>query len=377
MKLRDLFKRKGQNKTDETIDVYTETAFVDNETFEIPKVIFEDLELQVTIGQWLGILSSRQGFGTEGITFYTHLSAEELMKKTNISAKDLDNISKKFGELFKMAGVDNSETCVLSQYDKEKFTFNCHFNNAGDSANISMRWGDPIENMPELKIDYHNNSKTYYFNESYENKPMKLSLEHYTLTNPENGNEVYRYLSKYRSSITLRNEDYQLTIENEKPINIEFDIFNDRDYVYKLRNEEELKQYLLGLSFPITIDEVYKKICELSLENVSEYPMLSIKVEKNINSTSLTTDLIYMNNGQLTKFVITRNGRTISLDNKDNWSFKTSEVTVSQNNEGIVNYSLHSIPKDMLDGVIKPSDLMKTVNQEVENVKTLSKTLFK
>jgi len=53
---------------------------------DVPKVIFEDLELQVTIGQWLEILTSQESFINSKLTIYMHLSAEKLMKKMNIPA---------------------------------------------------------------------------------------------------------------------------------------------------------------------------------------------------------------------------------------------------------------------------------------------------
>lgn len=66
MNIKNIFKKKKTTEN-ETLDI----SKVEHE-LDVPKVIFEDLELQVTVGQWLGILSSQQGFSSFGFTFYTH-----------------------------------------------------------------------------------------------------------------------------------------------------------------------------------------------------------------------------------------------------------------------------------------------------------------
>lgn len=50
MNIKDIFKGKKLKK-DKLLDI----SKAEKELLDVPKVVFEDLELQVTIGQWLGI----------------------------------------------------------------------------------------------------------------------------------------------------------------------------------------------------------------------------------------------------------------------------------------------------------------------------------
>lgn len=371
MNIKDLFKRK--NKEEEP----NQELAVDEvkEEIDIPNVVFEDLELQVTVGQWLGLLSSRQGTGNSSIMLYSHLSAAELMERTNIPAEKFDEINEKFGLLLKSAGIDTTETCTLDQFDKDKFSFNCHFSNEDMDAKISLRWGDFMDFGPEFTIDLPNITKTYDYCGEYEDRPARLSLRHYTISNPNNGNSCHRYLSPYSSNFSLQNGDYTFSIEIDKPEGITHDLFSD--YVFAIRNEEQLEQYLLGLSFPIAIDEVYKSICEISASPVSEYPKFKIEVEKKVDEkNSKTIDMVSLSHGKLKKFIITKNGRTIAIDGDGNWSYDTPRLAMSQSEKDGVNYRLNSIPSEELILMDSPLDEYNKVSQEVDEIKVFTKTML-
>lgn len=370
MNIKDIFKGKKAKK-DKLLDI----SKAEEELLDVPKVVFEDLELQVTIGQWLGILSSQQSFGNSGFTVYTHLSAEKLMKKVNIPAQKFEEIVTKFGFLLKLAGVDNTETCTLDQFDKDNFSFNCHFNNRNNDANISLRWGDMIDFGPEFTINYQNESKTYNYYEESEEKPIRLELQHYTIKNPENENSCYRYLFPDETYFTLTNGEYNFSIEIKRPESIKVDIFSE--YVFRLENEEQLQQYLLGLTFPLEINEVYKKICEISTSSVNEYPSFKIEVKRKLDEkNNKTTDMVSLNHGQLKKFIITKGGRTITIDSDGNWSYDSPKFIVSQNDKGDIDYRLNSISSDEMLNAVNPYDQYNEVNQEVEQIRLLSKTIL-
>ena len=368
MNIKDIFKGK-KSKENQTLDI----PKVEKEALAVPKVIFEDLELQVTIGQWLGILPSQQGFGNSGFTIYTHLSAKKLMKKVNTPAKKFEEIVTKFGLLLKITGIENTETCTLNQFDKDNFSFNCHFNNSGNDANISLRWGDMIDFGPEFTINYQNESKTYDYWAESEEKPTRLKLQHYTIKNPENENSCYRYLSPYTAYFTLTNGEYSLSIEIKRPESIKVDVFSN--YVFRLEDEKQLQQYLLGLTFPLEINEVYKKICEISTSSLNEYPSFKIEVKRKLNNK--TTDMISLNHGQLQNFIITKGGRTITIDSYGNWSYDSPKLIISQSDKGNINYSLKSIPSDELLAASSPFEQYSEVSQEIEQVRKLTKTMLK
>lgn len=371
MNIKDIFKGK-KAKENQTLDI----SKGEKEALDVPTVIFEDLELQVTIGQWLGILSSQQGFENSDFTIYTHLSAEELMKKVNIPAEKFEKIVTKFGLLLKIVGIENTETCILNQFDKDNFSFNCHFNNSGNDANISLRWGDMMDFNPEFTINYQNESKTYDYLAEAEEKIARLKLQHYTVKNPENGNSCYRYLSPYTADFTLTNGEYSFSIEIKRPESIKVDVFSD--YVFRLKDEKQLQQYLLGLIFPLEINEVYKKVCEISTSLINEYPSFKIEVERKLNEkNNKTTDMISLNYGQLKNFIITKSGRTITIDSYGNWSYDSPKLIISQSDKGNINYSLNSISSDELLTAASPFEQYSEVIQEIEQVRKLTKTMLK
>lgn len=371
MNIKNILNRRKKTTENETVNI----SKVEHE-LDVPKVVFEDLELQATVGQWLGILSSLKCRENSSSIIYTHLSVEELMKKVDIPTAKFDEIETKFGLLLKLAGIDNTETCTLNQFDKDKFSFNCHFNNSGNDANISLRWGNMLDDGPEFIIDYQNESKTYEYWAETEKKPTRLVLQQYTIKNTENGNSCFRYLSPYNVSFTLQNGEYSLSIDIDRPESIKADVFSD--YTFRIKNEEELNQYLLGLSFPFEINEVYKKICEISIDSIVEYPNFNLEVKRKMDKkTNKITDMVSLNHGQLKKFIITKGERTIAIDSDEKWSYVSPKLSVSQNDKVDINYSLNSISSAELLNVASPFEQYNEVNKEVEQVKILTKTMLK
>ena len=140
-----------------------------------------------------------------------------------------------------------------------------------------------------------------------------------------------------------------------------------------MENEEQLQQYLLGLTFPLEINEVYKKISEISTSSVNEYPSFKIEVKREKNNK--TTDAMSLNHGQLKKFIITKGGKTITIDSDGNWIYDSSKLIISQSGNGNINYSLNSIPRDELLTSTSPFEQYSEVSQEVEQVRNLTRTL--
>ena len=371
MNIKNIFKRK-KTKENETLDI----SKMEHKLMDIPKVVFEDLELQVTIGQWLGILSSQKGFGNSEFTIYTHLNAEELMERMDIPFEKLEEITAKFGFLLRLTGIESEETCILNKFNKDEFSFNCHFDNSGNDAKISLRWESMMDCGPEFIIEYPNERKTYDYHKEYKDSPTRLELQHYTINNPLNGNSYHRLLSPYNAYFTLENCEYSFLVKIGKPESIETDVFSY--YAFSLENEEELKQYLLGLTFPFEIREVYKKICEISVKSIGEYPNFIMELKRTIDEkNSKQTDLISLKHGQLNKFVTSKNEKTIAFDGDGNWSYCSPKLIISQTHNGNINYSLNEILSNELSNVSSPFEQFNEVSQEVEQVKRLTKTMLK
>lgn len=373
MNITNIFRRKSSSNVEEK-ESLSNTNKVAVANTDLPKVIFEDMKLKVAIGQWLGILSSQKAYGILEGTIYTHLSAEELMEWTSISAEQLSLIEENFAQLLKLAGVPKEETCTLSKYDKDKFSFACHFSNSSDDAKIDLRYGDMMDSGPEFIIDYNNAKRTYDYWKDHKSGEVNMKVQHYTVVNPVNGNSCFRFYSPYSVTFNLRNGDYCFAISVDRPENV--NVPSLRDYTFELKNEDKIQEYLLGLEFPFDINEVYKKICEMSAGFNDQYSDYSFKVEKQLDKRkSKITDLVSVSNGRLNKFVVTKGERTISVDGEGNWSYDTPKLAVSQSGEGKVSFAMNSIPSDELLTMASPYEQYSDVTKEIEEVRKLTKTI--
>lgn len=121
-----------------------------------------------------------------------------------------------------------------------------------------------------------------------------------------------------------------------------------------------------------------KKICEISASSVNDSPSFKIEVKRKLDKeNNKTTDMISLNHGQLKKFTITKDGRTITIDSDGNWSYDSPKLIISQSDRGGINYTLNSIPSDELLNVANPFEQYNEVNKEVEQVKILTMTMLK
>ncbi len=342
MMSRDVFKRN------ETLGISTEER-----KQEIPKVIFDDLVLQVAVGEWLGILPSYRVFAEP--TFFTPLDATEVLKGVKIPVEKLTEIAKKFGVLLRAVGIDSTETCILSGLDKNNFSFKCHFNNSGNDANISLNWGDTISFNNEITINCQNKSKTYEVWGDFETEEVRIRLQNYIIKNAANGNSCMRFLEPHNAYFELENGDYRFSIDITGPRGVKSDVL-------KIRNENQLQQYLLGLTFHFDINEVYKKICETSIDSIAEYPYFVLKVERKKGEKPYkTTDKIFLSYGQLKECIITKCGKTIAIDSDGNWSYSYESTKTFEE----------------LSNVTNPFADYNEVNQEIEKTKALTKSMLK
>ena len=344
---------------------------INEEKMNGPKVVFRDLELQVSVGQWLEIISSQISFGSSGMTISMPLSAKELMARIMIPKKKLNEVSKAFGYLLGLAGIPLDETCVLSLVDSDEFIFKCYLTKAKCEYPIKLRWGCFLDSFPELTIEYPNEQRVYEYFGTCVDKQFRFHLQEHTIKSDKNDNVYNRFYSKYSCYFALKNKDYHLSLRISIPEELRV---SDKDCV--LRNEEALKTYFLGLEFPIDINEVYKKICELSLDSINVYPEFELKVEKKVDgNSSVVTDMINLVNGQLQNYTITKGGKTISLDGEGNWSYVANQVSISYAKNGEINYSLTGFSRDGLETISAPAVKYDMISEEIEEVKNLVKSL--
>lgn len=220
------------------------------------KVTFSSKKLQRTIGNWLGILKDEKF----------------------ISQKKLDKVDKIFGTLLESIGI--KDDCILSNFNKEDFTCFVFGSENISCLNMSLRWTDGFNFNSQLYVSMENKSYVYDLDNFSKANNISLVLRSYRITNPETGTIIERYISEYFYSMTVTNKDKRVTIKVEK---------KTQPYTgdFRLNNEDDFDNYLLSLTYPISIDDIYQRLYMLCLSSGITNPDIRIESIDNLITVSL------------------------------------------------------------------------------------------
>lgn len=214
-------------------------------------------------------------------------------------------------------GFEPEDNIVLANYDKNNYSFNCIVN---DEVIYKIK----IDvNTSEIVMSTLNSEFGYMCEEqSFSEIGMRISLGRYSIKYP-NGVIFTRYLSREDMKFRFELSDYVLELELVKPKSLELPLFENGIYAkYRLDNEEELVEYITELGTNINVVEIYKRLCELYLKDISKYPRFMLKKSKKIDGSYKVTDMIWLKDGELEQFGITEYDRTVLIDKDDNWSYE-------------------------------------------------------
>lgn len=259
------------------------------------------------------------------------------LKKRDISIPLVEfnpiELSLEFGELFNNSniwylmglillrlGFIPKDNIVISSYDKNNHTFNCVVN---DKDVYMIRIAN---NGLEIVVSRYNLEYGYVCEEDGLSEiGMKISLGRYRVQYP-NGLIFTRYLSRDKMIFKIEQDDCVFELVLDKPNDMVIPLFENGCYAkYRLDNEANLVEYLCSLSFSDSLADVYKKICSTYIDDISKYPVFSLKKSRKMNNGEYKDlDLILLNNGNMNRFGMTVDGKTIFIDKDDNWVFDMS-----------------------------------------------------
>lgn len=344
-------------------------------------IIFKDIYLQLLVGNWLGILDEtndtmQKAYNVSYRYKYANLSNEKLRRKVHISKHKLIEVNKRFREVLNTLGIDANEICVLDNFNETNDTFNCHFENKNEDLKINLNFGDVMGFNKKISIKHNNEEQVYdYVNQ---NDSFTLKIYHINIKNPKNDNIYTRTYNQFFSDISIENDDYKIDLHISNPKELSFEEL--KNYNFILNNEDKIREYLLDLEFPIEINKLYKDISSFLRPNPTAiYSTFKITINKKSNVYDLkVTDQIILKNGKLEKVIITRNdSNRITIDNKNNyWKYENDNLTVSQDKNNILNYQFKDhVSKFEIDYLNSMKGNIETINNEVEKVKELSKSL--
>lgn len=254
-------------------------------------VTITDSLLPVVIGHWLYLIDYKVMDKFEKRQRLPFLDAIKL--RVYVSGEILQEVHERFGRLLKMADIH--EACVLSDYDFDTGSFKCHLVASNKDINLRLRCGDGFDFCDELIIWRDGDIDAYnYFRENETNKE-RLPLARYMRFNYVNGITLTRFLSEYSYSVHLAVGEMTLDIRVNAPGGTHVD-------VCRLNNEEAFEQFLLNLSFPISLQGVYDSLVDTCLSTLDEYPKISIE----LRSGRALVDSICVDGGSRSGSVLAR-----------------------------------------------------------------------
>lgn len=284
------------------------------------------------------------------------------------------NYKKEFGKVLLKLGFNESDIITLYNYNKQTNSFSYIINdknirnensiwlkkNGGITLTIGTKNSKKLISYRDISIDKNINYMISAFQKEY-----------------LNGDLYRRFYNLTKAEINIEKEDYSIELIVKSPEN--FYLNDIENMSYRLKNENQLINYLWNLQLPIEITEVYKKLLSISLKDICQYPLFSLKISKYNKKEQLEeiTDMIEVQNGKLTTFIITKNGKTIKLNNDYEWEYITSydNISISLNsNKNTYTYKLVSDKKNNSD--IALSQIKTDANKEISNTKRLIRNIF-
>lgn len=319
---------------------------------EVPGIIIDNYELIAILGYWMGLISYDD---YEKMRFYKN---DAYLKKILINKYDLKIILSSFRNLLSYTEIPSNDICSISQYNRNKQSFNCHLVNSNEDICFIFSFGS-FDVMPSLTVKNQNVKYIYEFYKATNERAAFLKKYYFYVYNIVNDNISFSqsYFSNSFSCKRIQGS-YQLSINISNPDSNSCDLLSD--YIYSIKEEEEFKKYLMGLTYPFDVKEIYKYICDRCLQcsfaGPVGFPKIDIEVQKVFDSfNSILLDKILVSYGNLKQYTRTTNNKTITVDGDDNWSYSSPTIIVkptpyiSENRvESIVN-ELNGIQKDVME----------------------------
>lgn len=319
---------------------------------EIPEIVIEDKDLEIEIGNWLGLLSSQRG--------YQILNNKiEIIIPFDTSYK----IKEQFGIILNLMGIQNNEICRLKKLDDRNTSFECYFQKTNLNTIITLKKG--IEKYGKrMIIECQNIKKVYHYFSQKDFSPMSLVLEKSSIQNIENGNYYEHHFIKNQHYFIVQNNEYQLVIQFSK---------KEEESIKYFNNEKKLEQYLLNLSFPIHIKYIYKAIYHLLSEAIEQSQNLELKIESKkdnqVDSITLTQNEV----------ILIINNKKISLESYDKWTYESPSISVfhTSPNELAMNFYVKANGIEAMNYTIDPKQEYEIILDDVKEARQYIKSLIK
>ena len=240
-------------------------------------------------------------------------------------------------------------------YDKDGDTITLFINNEklNQSINIDIRYDDRFRtdfkiNNESVLIDYLTNlSPSVLLKDIYKKvREISFELDMYskiTISRSINKNissyeyiyntifdfeeikikDKNKYVSYRRSS---DDSEIVMNVVNDK-IKINLEIVDEHLDCrgMRLNNEEELVEYLMNLDYLLSVDKVYKDIYKITDGVITEYSRVLFQCSDKLNNGKVT-DMFILEDGNLEKFGMTKNGKTMFINKDGSFRYQVSDT---------------------------------------------------
>lgn len=280
-----------------------------------------------------------------------------------------------FEYILKDLGFNKGDMVYLYQYNNMKYLYSVNDKEINYDNIISLNYGLLFESPPSIVIKNIDEEIKYH---CISDDDFVSFNKDYYIRRYSDGVIYTRNYSMYGYSSFISKDDYKLNV-----------FLYDENFIYNnddkeiLLCEKALEEYLVSLEFPIKIDEVYNKICEIIGEDINKYNIFKIEVsKKNINNgleKYNTTDIIKIDNGVVIEFGMTVGDKSIFVDDDNNWSYKIMKddgrvISITKSND---NLDYHVSNNKDMDFEMLFSQNLEEAKNEVDNVKTRVRSILK
>jgi len=212
-----------------------------------------------------------------------------------------------------------SELLLELGFDKDRVMFFELVFNGDDKISLSFQYSDELDERNRIDLyktpEYRRSSG---FNDTYQMKIYNNDYErvYYIYKNSSRiaVSKIEDYIKEDIDDKTymrrIYDDGFRITIKKNMFYN-EIRLVCEKDGIKEVDNEIELKEYLLNLDDSVRVNEVYKKICEISLGNEIDYKKINLtlyKGEKIVGSISYKTEDSYAFYSPKYEYEILENG---------------------------------------------------------------------
>jgi len=330
-----------------------------------PIVIFLNDDVNKMVSYWLeisedytntylGIIMAKLGFSCEDtICVYGYNKNCDLFFKVNDLEEYCINMSSKDNipvVVFKKDETADKYLCVFDKYNR---------------FDVKLELIDKIENKEDNKVisEFEGENNT-------EDKIINVQKKEHR--------ETYEELSSSKGYLYYRVVSDMYVVEL---------CFSKYELYYGILNRDKVFRYLSNLEFPISIFDVYKRICEIAqITNIDNFSLFDLRILRWIEDEELggdyeMTDLISLSDGELVSLMVSRNGKQIYSNNENVWTcdmgYSLVEFNTIKNAKSISFITSVKLKKenDWYPEELAQEDVM-TAKIEITKVKKLAKDTF-